>query len=104
MDEIFGWIQAKLGPVTFGATLGFVLQIVVFRPTNWILAAERAVAAIAMPMLFAKPLIPLAERFLPGIDQETSVIFVSGMLALGGTELLRAMRKRLVNTAGGTDD
>ena len=104
MDDFFVWIQSKLGPMTFGATLGFVLQVLVFRPTNWMLAAERAVAAIVMPVLFSKPFIPLAEKYLPGVDRDTAVTLVAGMFALGGIELLRSVRSRLIKTAEGKAD
>lgn len=104
MDDFFVWIQSKIGPMTFGALLGFVLQVLVFRPTNWMLAFERAVAAVVMPVLFAKPLVPLAVKFLPGIDRETAVTLVAGTVALGGIELLRAIRQRLIKTTEGKSD
>lgn len=104
MDDIVVWIQAKIGPMTFGAILGFVLQVVVFRPANWVLALERAIAAVVAPILFAKPLLPFAEKLLPGIDRDTGVTLVAGLVALGGIELLRAARAKLLKQAGGGKD
>jgi hypothetical protein len=105
MDDIFAWAQAKLGPVTFGAILGFVLQIIIFRPKSWMLALERAIAAVAMPILFAKPVASLVGAALPtALDRETLLTVVAGTLSLGGIELLRAYRSRVVKTVEGKDD
>jgi hypothetical protein len=101
MDDFFLWLQAKLGPSTFGAVLGFILQVIVFRPTNWVSAMERAAAASIMPLLFTKPLLPLVERFLPGLDRDTSVTLVASLLALGGIELIRSVRTRMIQTTEG---
>ena len=104
VDGFFAWLQSKIGPMTFGAVLGFVLQVLIFRPTNWMLALERAAAAIVMPVLFSKPFAALTEKWLPGIDRETAVTLAAGLLALGGIELLRATRARLIKTAEGKND
>lgn len=106
MDDLFAWLQSKIGPVSYGAVLGFILQVIVFRPSNWGLAAERAVAAIALPFLFAKPFIPVFEKYL-GMDTENATVVVSGIAALAGVELVRAIRNAVLkraNTIGGPDE
>lgn len=102
MDDLLLWLQAKIGPMTFGAISGFVLQVIIFRPTSWVVAAERAVAAVLMSVVAYQPVSQLLEDLL-GIDRETSIMLAATLLSLGGIELLRAVRGRIINTASGED-
>lgn len=104
MDEFLANLQAKLGPMTFGAILGFVLQVLIFRPSNWMLAAERAVAAIIMSVLFTKPVLSFVERFIPNLDRDAAVTTAAALLALGGIELVRVVRARFLKTVKGQFD
>ncbi len=105
MDDFVVWLQAKVGPMTFGAILGFVLQVLIFRPTHWMIAAERAVAAIIMSVLFAKPALSVVERMMPGLDRDVALTTAASLLALGGIELVRVVRVRFINTIkGGADE
>lgn len=104
MDDFVVWLQAKVGPMTFGAILGFVLQVLIFRPTNWFLAAERAVAAIIMSVLFAKPMLGFIDTLAPGLDRDVALTTSAAVLALGGIELVRAVRTRFLKTAKGDRD
>ena len=101
MDDWLIYIQSKLGPMTFGAIAGFVLQIILFRPSNWTLAAERAVAAVLMSLLFYKPVADAMVKYL-GMDRDYAISVASATLAIGGVELLRKARDRLLNTVGGS--
>lgn len=106
MDDWLVWLQGKLGPMTFGAILGFVLQVLIFRPTNWMLAAERAAAAIVAAVLFTKPSLVLLHRVVPDLvlDREVALTTSAALLALGGVEMVRKARKRFLKTVGGEAD
>jgi hypothetical protein len=100
MDYWLIWLQTKIGPVTFGAISGFVLQVILFRPTNWSLAAERAVAAMVMSVLFYQPVADAMVEYL-GMDRDYAISVASATLAIGGIELLKKARDRLLGTVGG---
>lgn len=105
MDDFVAMVQAKLGPMTFGAIFGFVLQVLIFRPTNWILAAERAVAAIVCAFLFTQPLMRFMEWMVPGLlERDMALTTSAALLALGGVELVQRARKRFIKTVGGDAD
>ena len=101
MDDFVVWLQAKLGPMTFGAILGFVLQILIFRPTNWVLAAERAAAAIICAVLFTKPMMRFIDWIVPNLERDVALTTSAAVLALGGVELVRKARNRFIKTVGG---
>ena len=103
MDYIFIWLQAKLGPITFGAAAGFILQVILFRPKNWAMAAERAAAAVIMSMAFYRPLANILVSTFE-MDRDTAIGLASTLLALGGIELLRAVRARLIKTVEDKDN
>lgn len=100
MDDWFVWLQAKLGPMTFGAIFGFVLQVILFRPTSWSLAAERAIAAMVMSVLFYKPVADAMVEYL-SMDRDYAISVASATLAIGGIELLKKARNRLLGTVEG---
>ena len=106
MDDFLLWLQAKVGPMTFGAILGFVLQVLIFRPNNWALAAERAAAAIVAAVIFTKPSLSFITWLLPDLvlDREVALTTSAALLALGGVELVQRARKRFLNTVGGNGD
>lgn len=106
MDDWLVWVQGKLGPMTFGAILGFVLQVLIFRPTNWMLAAERAAAAIIAAVLFTKPSLLFVNWLAPDLvlDREVALTTSAALLALGGVELVRKARARFLKTVGGEKD
>lgn len=104
MDDWLVWLQAKVGPMTFGAILGFVLQVLIFRPTNWLLAAERAAAAIITAILFTKPALKFVDWLAPGLDRDVALTTSAALLALGGVEMVRKARKRFIKTVGGDTD
>lgn len=104
MDDFVAMLQAKLGPMTFGAVLGFVLQVLIFRPKNWVLAAERAGAAIVTAVLFTKPMLKLVDWIAPGLDRDVALTTSAALLALGGVELVRKARKRFIKTIAGDSD
>lgn len=106
MDDFVVWLQAKVGPMTFGAILGFVLQVLIFRPKNWTLAAERAAAAIIAAVIFTKPTLAFVSWLAPSLvlDREVALTTSAAILALGGVELVRKTRKRFLNTIAGEAD
>ena len=111
MDDWVTWIQAKLGSMTFGTLAGFVMQVVIFRPPSWVVAGERALAAVLMATIFTKPtsaiLLAISEKLLPSslsqIDSETMNTVAAALLALGGVELLRKAREKLLKAADKDD-
>ncbi len=111
MDDWVTWLQAKLGPMSFGTLAGFIMQIVIFRPPSWWIAAERALAAVLMATVFTKPasviLGAVAGNFLPGglnaLDAETMNTVAAALLALGGVELLRKFRKKVLKVSDADD-
>ena len=99
MDDFVVWVQAKIGPMTFGAILGFVLQVIIFRPKDWVLAA-----AIVTAVLFTKPALKFVDWLAPGLDRDVALTTSAALLALGGVELVRAARKRFIKTVGGDNE
>lgn len=103
MDDLFAWLQAKIGPTTFGAIAGFILQVIISRPKDWQMALERAVAAFLMSMVFAPPLAQWLREGLFKIEAEYALIVAATLCAIGGIELLRSIRARLLKLAKGND-
>lgn len=105
MDDWVTWLQAKLGPMTFGTLAGFIMQVSLFRPPSWFDAFLRALVAVAAATVFTSPVMALLQAIsqkigLPlNLDTDSLRSLSAALLALGGDELIRRIRRKVVKVA-----